>query len=200
MPTPVGHGLAGLALHLGARDSAAGGRGWGLGLWLIALANLPDIDFLPGYFTGQPSAFHWSATHSVAAALIAGLAGGAFLRRWTGSFSRGFGLAFVAYGSHIVLDLLLGPGGPPAVGLQVFWPFSMERHMLPWNVFQMMPLPGDDGGPIRALFSRQAVPVIVREVLILGPICLAAWAVGRVRHGITTERDRTALPHASGRN
>ena len=177
MPTPVGHSLAGLAVHL-TSPRERGRERLVLAAFLIGLANLPDIDLVPGYFIGEPRAFHWGATHSLFAALCAGLVSGSLARWLDRPFAPFFALATAAYGSHIVLDLLLGPGAP-SIGLQVLWPFSTERFMAPWSVFRMLPGSIEQLGPLGALFSRGALPLIRRELMILVPVCLAFWAFGR---------------------
>jgi membrane-bound metal-dependent hydrolase YbcI (DUF457 family) len=180
MPTPLGHSLAGLAVYLAARDTRPA-RQKLHAFGLVALANLPDIDFIPGYILGTPRAYHWGPTHSVTAALIVGCAAAA-VARWTGTrFAPAFAVATLAYGSHIVLDMLLGTySNAPSVGLQAFWPFTTERFMLPWAVF--LSAPRDPiSGPLGVLFSPAAVPLLARELLILGPVALVMSGLARVR-------------------
>ncbi|HEX6135382.1 MAG TPA: metal-dependent hydrolase [Longimicrobiales bacterium] len=178
MPTPVGHSLAALAIHLTTPNRPLRQQ-WVPALILVVLANLPDIDFLPGYLAGEPRLYHWGPTHSFAAALIAGLLAGLVARRLTGRFLPMALLGGAAYASHVCLDLLLGPGVLlRSMGLQVFWPFSTEPHMAPWSVFRAFPSSIDELGPIRALFTSGVLPLMAREVTILLPVCLVAW-IGR---------------------
>lgn len=177
MPTPVGHSLAGLAVQLaaGERDRR---RMLLAAACLVAIANLPDIDFLPGYLAGEPRAFHWGPTHSFAAALLVGTASGFLARRLFGGFLPAFTLTATAYASHVILDLLLGPGAP-SQGLQAFWPFTTEPVSAPWAVFLMFPHSVDGAGPIRMLFSSAVLPLILRELTIMLPVCAVAWIMGR---------------------
>lgn len=146
------------------------------GLVLVALANLPDIDFLPGYLAGEPRAYHWGPTHSLAAAVVAGLVTGLVARRLTGKFLPMALLGGAAYASHVIMDMLLGPGALyRGMGLQVLWPFSTAVHMAPWSVFRMFPASIDEIGPLRALFSQSVLPLMIREAAIMTPVCLAAW-------------------------
>jgi membrane-bound metal-dependent hydrolase YbcI (DUF457 family) len=153
---------------------------------LIGIANLPDVDFLAGYLVGDPGVYHWGPTHSIAAALlVGGIVAWRFAQR-AGGFTPVFVLVTAAYLSHIVCDLLLGPGAGPAVGLQVFWPFSGERLMAPWALFRMAPPSIETAGPLHALFSREVLPMITREIVILGPVTLALWALRRFRSSTQT--------------
>ena len=80
MPTPVGHSLAGLAVHLTGRPLDR--RNTHALLGLVALANAPDLDLVPGYLFGNPGAYHWGPTHSFAAAILAGTLVGILARRY----------------------------------------------------------------------------------------------------------------------
>ena len=177
MPTPLGHSLAGLAVHLGRGDTASPRR-FAYALGLVALANLPDIDFLPGYLGGNPRAYHWGPTHSLTATLLVGIVVGIAAWKAGERAGHGFLLASLAYGSHILLDMLIGQNEVVSGGLQLFWPFSDSRHMLPWSVFLSAP-PGLE--PLATLFSPAVLPLFARETLVLAPAALAAWVSGRSR-------------------
>lgn len=170
MPTPIGHSLAGLAVHLAGGARSPRHAVYALGL--VVAANLPDIDFLPGYLTGSPRAFHWGPTHSITAAVLVALAAGLIARRLGRRFAPAFVLVGIAYGSHLLLDMSIGHIFTPSSGLQVFWPFSPGRHLLPWPVFLTAP-PGR--APLDTLFSSAAIPLILRELLVLGPVVACAW-------------------------
>src|SRR5690606_9948713 len=170
MPTPVGHSLAGLAVHLTGRPLDR--RNTHALLGLVALANAPDLDLVPGYLIGNPGAYHWGPTHSFAAAILAGTLVGFLARRYGFRFAPAFTLATAAWASHVVLDMLLGPGARGSVGLQAFWPLSTERFMAPVGVFRMFPAVVHEVGPVRALFTRDVVPLILREIAVLLPVCL----------------------------
>jgi membrane-bound metal-dependent hydrolase YbcI (DUF457 family) len=177
MPTPIGHSLAGLAIHFVARRFNPG-IGWRVALLVVLLANLPDIDFLPGYLMGDPRGYHWGPTHSLFAAMMVGLAVGV-MTRGNGITSRSFALlAATAYASHLLLDLSLGPGAP-SLGLQIFWPFSETRRMLPWAIFRMAPDSIETVGPVGTLFSLEILPVVVREIMLLAPLLGAMWIFSR---------------------
>ena len=145
---------------------------------LVALANLPDIDFLPGYLGGDPRAYHWGPTHSLTATVLVSLLVMAVAWKAGGRPGHAFLIAMLAYGSHILLDMLIGQNEVVSGGLLVFWPFSDSRYMLPWSVFLSAP-PGLE--PLATLFSRDVLPLFVREAAVLGPAALAAWMFGRMR-------------------
>jgi len=166
-------------------------RRWLSVLVLVAAANLPDMDFIPGYLAGDPRAYHWGPTHSLAAAVLIGGAVGVLGGALCGAYGNAVVLAMAAYGSHIVLDMLLGRSAP-GMGLQVFWPFSAEQFMLPWSVFSMAPR-AIEGGPIAALLTREIIPVITRELLIMAPVAAASWLFARMRINTFTFR-RSYVP------
>src|SRR6266581_2615845 len=105
MPTPVAHCLAGTAIQFLSRGPHLRGH-WRSLLLLVTLSNLPDVDFIPGYFVGDPRAYHWGPTHS----LLAGVLVGGVLFMLTGARSGRYGtmiaLSSLAYLCHILLDML----------------------------------------------------------------------------------------------
>ena len=173
MPSPVGHTLAGVSLHLFTRRAAEPQllRAFGL----ITVANLPDVDFIAGYLVGQPSVFHWGPTHSFAAAILFAAATGLIATRWQHKFKHVFWLVLAAYLSHIVLDVLTGRAEVSSVGLQLFWPFSSAHYLANVPVFLMAPHSINYAGPLRTLFSREMLPIIGRELVILLPLATVIW-------------------------
>lgn len=82
MPSPVGHTLAGLCGYVVAQGHVAPDRrGWLL-TGSVVLANLPDLDFLPGLLLGDPMYFHRQGRHSITTAIIVGLVVSALAMRW----------------------------------------------------------------------------------------------------------------------
>jgi membrane-bound metal-dependent hydrolase YbcI (DUF457 family) len=173
MPSPVGHSLAGLAF---AAADVWPGRRWASVLLGVTIANLPDIDFLLGYVIGQPAALHWGFTHSFAFALFVGLMAGALAGR-EHNFLRVTAVAAGICASHFVLDMLIGRSPRPNFGLEILWPISSERFMLPWRVFQSYPTGLIHNDPLAALFSRAILPLVLREIGVLLPVAVAAWVL-----------------------
>lgn len=135
MPTPIGHAVAGVAAGCfavcavagRARGVTAAGSGWGgpgraIGL-LAMLGMCADLDFLVGV--------HRSATHSVGATVVAGLAMAMTVS--TARLRMGL-VGAAAYGSHVLLDWLgTDPGAP--FGVMLLWPFSSEFYVADPSLF-----------------------------------------------------------------
>jgi membrane-bound metal-dependent hydrolase YbcI (DUF457 family) len=169
MPTPVGHSLAAAALQLASGRKLVQTESFSM-LAVFMIASLPDIDFLPGYFVGDPRTFHWGPTHSLFAAVVVGVIAGWIARRRGIAFAGAFALASLVYASHLLLDMFMGPGPRPITGLQILWPFSQQRWMMPVSIFRMAPDTMETIGPLGTLFSRGILPVIGRELLVLLPV------------------------------
>jgi membrane-bound metal-dependent hydrolase YbcI (DUF457 family) len=149
MPTPIAHGVVGLAV---ARTLAPGKwPGAGAALAVSAVAVLPDLDFLAGFLVGSPHRFHRGPTHSLVGAGILALLIIPVLKRAgvsdprpaephgntakaahfsqmpAGSLFRGYALAwclgFMVLLSHLIADAIMpDPGG--GVGVPFLWPFT----------------------------------------------------------------------------
>jgi membrane-bound metal-dependent hydrolase YbcI (DUF457 family) len=98
----------------------------------VAAACAPDLDLLP-IVHGAP---HRGVTHSVGAAVLAGLATFALAAlRAPRARAAELGLVVLAaWSSHLVLDWL-GADSRLPFGLMLFWPFSREFHVAPFPVF-----------------------------------------------------------------
>jgi membrane-bound metal-dependent hydrolase YbcI (DUF457 family) len=201
MPSPVGHGLAGLAIALAgdrASDSATFRRALTRPATLVcvALATLPDADLLiPG--------FHRHATHSIAATIavtiVAMLVTGWVNRSRKSSLDfarddpersrrvasrksndrlgvawRVVALCAASHASHIVLDWLGADRSEPS-GLQVFWPWSDRFFMSGWDVFPQIER--------RQIFSRNSMLInlnaLLWELVLMGPFVALAWWLRR---------------------
>ena len=189
MPSPVGHGLAGLAIALAGDRSAATttfreALARPVTLVCVALATLPDADLLiPG--------FHRRATHSIAAtiavtivaivvtgwvtqrrqALGVGLQEKPWLRRidWRIVF-----LCAAAHASHIVTDWLGADRSAPA-GIQALWPWRDRVFMSGWDLFPQIER--------RQIFSGNSILInlnaFVWELVLTMPFVALAWRAGR---------------------
>ena len=214
MPTPLAHGVAGIAALRTARGRSA--PPFKLAFVAIIIAQVPDIDFLPGLFTHNAGMFHRGATHSIAGAVLISLLIAAVVQRispWLlaqkgESRPRALGpwlcCAFVlpVYLSHIALDLV-SLDVVDNSGLTLWWPVSHTYVALP------LPLPAFltsffdlEFGPARGqffatLFSLRAVGVYVVEALLFSPLLLVPWLLGRRRRrgqpGARGEQPRRAI-------
>jgi inner membrane protein len=178
MCSPVGHGLAAVALS--SRPSRA--LRFNPAVWLPAmgmLSVLPDLDFLPGLIVGHPNLYHHGWTHSLvfcagAAAVIAvclALSGKPYAL-------KAGGVCLLVLISHLVLDCLSKDRMPP-YGLKMFWPFSDRYVSSPITVFLDVNKGLDNGTFVLRLFTFHNVRTVLVETCILGPFAAWAWFSGR---------------------
>ncbi|MBE7381507.1 MAG: metal-dependent hydrolase [Leptolyngbya sp. SIO1E4] len=185
MASPIGHTLAGylgyqLMPTLPIKPQSNKGLMWGA----IAIANLPDLDFLPGLLVGDAFAFHRQGSHTLIAAIAVGslvalgmgLSGKGLAGRWrkqTSGFSKfqwlWWGIwAMAVYLGHLCLDLLMADPTPP-FGLQLLWPFS--------EAFFASPIAIIPGWQFDSMLSWHNLTVVGSEILWLMPII---WPVGAI--------------------
>jgi membrane-bound metal-dependent hydrolase YbcI (DUF457 family) len=145
----------------GAARRPPAGPGWlgrssGLALLFAAIACSPDLDLLAGNHNG--------ATHSVGAALIAGLA----VFAWTRDARLALAAA-AAYGSHVLLDWFNKDDSPP-LGVMALWPLSREHFMSPWPLLPPISrrywLPG---------FWSHTLKVALFELAVFGSAAAFVW-------------------------
>jgi inner membrane protein len=205
MPSPVGHSVFG-ALCCKVAPAARVPRWAWYGLGLLA-ANAPDLDFLAGILVGDVNRYHRSASHSITAAVVFGVACWLIMRasRRTRESARALGvLSVLAYSSHLVLDALSqGSNGRPS-GQRLFWPFSTDLVFFGWA-----PIPafhhgsaGDSlGSVVGSIVTWHNFQTMVWEVVVLAPVALLIWLVlhhdllarvlggsGRRGHGLPTRK------------
>jgi len=180
MCTPVGHGLAGIALSWrGSRRLDFRPAVWMPALCVLSV--LPDLDFLPGILIGRPNVFHHGWTHSIvfclaAAALIAAGLSAAGKPRPAATA----GLCLLVLLSHLALDCLSKDRLPPR-GLQLFWPFSERYVMSPIAVFLDVNKGVDNGTFLLRLATFHNVKTMLLETVLLGPLAAWAWFGNRRR-------------------
>ena len=117
MPLPLLHSVAGYTIYKSSRPKEPN---WKLAASCMVLANVADLDFIPGILVGNPDLFHHSFTHSFTLAVIVGLVAAAAVKVWKKrGFFKTFLISFLAYSTHIILDLLLD-----ANPLPIFWPLT----------------------------------------------------------------------------
>jgi inner membrane protein len=133
MPSPIGHTLAGLAVHvLSARTRDELGEVRRAAV-VVGAALAPDLDLLFRFVDGRNH--HNNETHSLGAALLAGVAGTLLLPLLR--FARPHALALAAslgWASHVLLDYLNRDTNPP-IGLMALWPWSAAYYKFPWPIF-----------------------------------------------------------------
>jgi hypothetical protein len=124
MPLPVIHAYAGYSIYKYSLTETDR-KSWRMATLFILLANLADLDMLPGMFFGNAEMFHRGFTHSLAGSLVCALLVGGIAKVWKkASFSKFFLLSLAAYISHIMLDALTG-----YVNF-AFWPFKITFNFI----------------------------------------------------------------------
>lgn len=202
MPTPVGHALAGLLVAalvaprapdgpVGSPDAVPPREAWrvlaaagGIG---VAAGLAPDLDFVPGFLLGDPGRFHHGPSHSLGAAVAAGLAAAAtarLLERRSAALAR-LGaaraalLAGVAWLLHALLDALAADTSAP-YGVMLWWPLSDRYVISPWSLFLDVQR---EQATAAAFFATLAtwhnVRAVLLETLLLGPPVLLALGLRR---------------------
>ncbi|MDP2319500.1 MAG: metal-dependent hydrolase [Acidobacteriota bacterium] len=163
MPSPVGHALGGLIVGLALNPRTLGTRGT-LGTLALA-AVLPDADFLWGR--------HNMETHSLGAAVVAGLAVLAYNRGKNPQLALAVTLAWA---SHILFDWL-GSDTTPPLGVMALWPLTSTYYFADAFVFEAISrrhwLPN---------FIQHNAWAVAREVGMLAPVVGISWVVRRWRN------------------
>ena len=115
MPSPIGHGLAGISVAWfttpRARRSVA--------ITCALLAASPDIDVLSGSHRGP--------THSLAAVALVCAVAVVFSGAWRLPAARVAAACGLAYASHLLLDWL-GKDTAAPYGIMALWPFSSRYY------------------------------------------------------------------------
>jgi membrane-bound metal-dependent hydrolase YbcI (DUF457 family) len=122
-----------------------------------AAAVLPDLDFLWGR--------HNMETHSLGAAVLAGLA----VLAWTrGRDRRLAALVTLAWASHVLFDWL-GSDDTPPLGVMALWPLTSKFYFAYAYVFEAISrrtwLPN---------FWSHNLWAVATELMVLGPLTLLA--------------------------
>lgn len=179
MPMPVGHSLAAVILNELKIFKPANSILTSV-LLSIALANLADIDYLPGILMGNPNQFHHGFTHSIGAALLVGLVFSVCCYYREAQILRPFIFATSLYFSHVFLDYFSKDTGAP-YGVPIFWPLSSEYFISPVLVFSDIHKDSSSSTFLQSLFVRHNALTILREILILVPLALVVLIGKRIR-------------------
>jgi inner membrane protein len=181
MPS-IGHIAVGMAAGQGVAESPGAARFWWL--WFAGVSCAADLDFVLVAF-GMPDNSLWGhrgVTHSLGAALLAGLAT-AWVAARRGRSAPGLGLAGAAvYASHLLLDGM----NVGSIGVPWFWPLSPFFHALPWQPIPAVETVGD-------FLTPAAVPVLAAEALLFAPLWLY-WLVARRRAAAIPNRRPPTRP------
>lgn len=166
MPTVLSHVAAPLALRLGLGKQAVSPRLLAAGL---VASVLPDLDVLAFRF-GIPyaDAFgHRGASHSLAIAVLLGLAACLLASRLHATRGLAFMFVAISAASHGVFDMLTNGGH----GVALWWPASSERFFLPWPMIEASPL------SLRRVFGPKGLEVLWSELRWVWLPCLLGGAM-----------------------
>ena len=167
MPSPIGHGLAGLTVHaLFSRDRRELLDPWRAAA-IVGAALAPDIDLAFRFVDGRNH--HNNETHSIGFALIAAVAAALVfrLRGWVRPLALGLAVG-AAWLSHVLLDYLNRDTNPP-IGIMALWPFSSAYYKVPWPVFL------DIGRTLDWTTVFKDGLAAAWEAAVLTPVLLVAW-------------------------
>ena len=170
MPSPIGHSLAGYLIYRADSDRYLTKQALYIALFYVVFANLPDLDFIPGFLVGEPNKFHHGISHSLGFAVLFGLLVSLFLY-WRSSygFLRNFLIFFCLYFSHVFLYYLAYDTSIP-YGVPLLWPLSSEYYISPISVFTDIERAQTSGVFISSLISLHNLWAVTVEVLVLLPI------------------------------
>ncbi|NOY78091.1 MAG: metal-dependent hydrolase [Calditrichaeota bacterium] len=173
MPSPVAHSLAGMALGETEQTRITRSQIIGFYLWSLFFANSPDLDFIPGFFAGNPNLYHHGATHSLGAAVFVAFALGWIFSKYLGSYKKGVLFLFLLYCSHLFLDYLTADTRFP-FGEPLFWPLSNRYVISPILIFSDVQKTSDSGTFLHSLFVRHNFLGMIKEFFVLLPFVVAA--------------------------
>lgn len=176
MPSPIGHSLIGCATGILLLVPRSVPRDLARALWTArwallacaAVANAPDLDFIPGLLAGDLNAFHHGPSHSLVWAGLLAVALGALAREVRPGIGRFVaGAVFLLVAGHLVADWLCQDYAEP-YGIMPFWPVSTSHHIAPVSVFHAM-----EKATLGEVFTEANLGPARREFWI-GVTCMAA--------------------------
>lgn len=163
MALPLAHATGGYLVYEALRP--IGPHRPALLILAVALANAPDLDFVPGLLAGRPGAWHRGATHSIVAALGVAAVAWMAVRRRCSAPARIAALAGVAWASHLVIDFLTADAEVPP-GVPFLWPLSARTWLASHTLLEEVPLDRSGSlGFLRGLFTPAAARVWFLEAL-----------------------------------
>ena len=150
-------------------------------LWIGALSVLPDIDFVPGFLTGNPNRFHHGITHSIAFCLAAS----GILALLPRAAKQGIGLPegrviLAVLATHLVLDFFTRDQAPP-IGMPIFWPVAGGGFASPIILFPDIVKASRSEVFIKSLFNVHNLRAVMVESAVLGPLTVLAFLGSRRR-------------------
>lgn len=168
MPSPIGHSLAAYAIYSSTTNSKLRPDRVKLILFIL-VANLPDIDFLPGFLVGYPNKYHHQFTHSLSFAVIIGVVAYTFLRiNGNKHYWQNFLIFSGLILSHVILDFFTLDTSAP-YGEQLLWPFTGKYYLAPASVFRNIQRAFSSDLFISSLFNIHNLWTVAFECVVLFP-------------------------------
>ena len=164
MASPICHSLAGISIYLSFNKEIWGYRALKIVILYIFLANLPDIDFIPGIFLGDPGYFHHGISHTIGLAILVTLICITIEKIRKVKCWPICGIVFLLIFSHLIVDLFTKDYLRP-YGIMVLWPFNdtyFYPHLL---IFTEINREG-----LKGILSISNVLAGLKEILIFTPI------------------------------
>jgi len=169
MPSPVGHSLAGYLIYQ-LTPGGAPQHQWSLMALYLVVANVPDLDFIPGLLVGNASRYHHGITHSIGFAALVGFAFSVFLYLCKrAAIRRNFAIFFSLSFSHVILDYFSLDTSIP-YGVPIFWPLSNTYYIAPFALFSDVTRVSSSGATfLSSLFSLHNLWSVCVELLVFLP-------------------------------
>ena len=174
MSSPIGHSLAGYLMYCCRVKSMSARQDKALFFSALLAANMPDLDFLPGFLLGHPNLYHHGVSHSLGAALVFSLLmtlAVQLLKSY--SMMKNFLFFWAIFCSHLLLDYLSFDARPPA-GIPLFWPLSSKYLIFPHPFLPPIHHSHLDNATVAQLvtdfFSLHNLYVVILECGIMLPI------------------------------
>lgn len=192
MPLPLAHTLVGYCVTASSGIRFRRDTSTAL-LFSVVVANLPDLDFLPGALADVPGLYHRGVGHTIPAAIIAGLVVAAAVTRFRGRFPEMALLGCLVYGSHLLADMVHFGGGN--IGVQILWPLSDAYYAIQTPLSNSTShllhfARGDDThGFAWSFVTWQFVRASLLQALLFAPLLIPALIMRSWR-----ERRRAAIP------
>jgi inner membrane protein len=180
LPSPVAHTASGFVFYLFFCQSydtrIARLKKIVLIFLLVGLANLPDLDFFPGFLIGEPNRYHHGISHSlITAILLSTFVYWGVKNYFTELESKKlYALLLLTLSSHTVLDYFVKDTVAP-YGVPLFWPLSSEYFISPFSLFMGVSRSGESAITfIASLFSKYNLISIAGEIFYSLTIILIA--------------------------
>jgi inner membrane protein len=144
------------------------------------LAIAADLDFVPGIFVGRPNLYHQEISHSLGFTSIVSLGFALIYGLRKGTVWGAWGWFFLAYASHLVIDLF-GRDTRPPYGIPLFWPISGEHYLAPrpifWGVHHAAETSASTSKWLVSILTPRNLEAIGIEVMVTLPVILSILLV-----------------------